>query len=149
MEMDEVKEDKAEAAHIGKKEISDRLDYLKKNILTLEWDKRHNQLNRGMERRFEELKKEYDELRQKLGAEVPAEQAEDATAAKEEPIDFFEEKETEPEAEKETKEESEDEEEFDFMKGISEESSEGSEGEEAQKEARENERVAVKSDEDK
>jgi hypothetical protein len=49
-------------------ELRERTSYLKKRILTLEWDKKHNQLNAGMELKFEEMKKEFAELEEKLGS---------------------------------------------------------------------------------
>jgi len=42
--------------------LKERFDYLKKRLLTLEWDKEHNQLNAGMEYKYEEFKKEFAEL---------------------------------------------------------------------------------------
>jgi len=42
--------------------LKERFDYLKKRLLTLEWDKTHNQLNAGMEYKYEEFKKELAEL---------------------------------------------------------------------------------------
>lgn len=47
-------------------ELRGRIAYLRKRALTLEWDKRHNQLNAGMESKFEEIKKELAELEPKL-----------------------------------------------------------------------------------
>jgi len=44
----------------------ERLNYLKKRLLTMEWDKNLNQLNSGMEQKLGELKKEFDELSKKM-----------------------------------------------------------------------------------
>ena len=46
----------------------ERMVELKKRLLTLEWDKAHNQLNSGMAARFEELKTEYETLQKKLAS---------------------------------------------------------------------------------
>lgn len=46
--------------------LKERLYYLKKRILTLEWDKNHNQLNPGMEYKYEEFKKECAQIESNL-----------------------------------------------------------------------------------
>jgi hypothetical protein len=42
--------------------IDKELNQVRKRILTLEWDKKHNQLNAGMEAQFQELKNRFKEL---------------------------------------------------------------------------------------
>jgi len=46
-------------------EILERMAFLKKRLLTLEWDKAQNQLNSGMEEKMVELRKEYNDLQSK------------------------------------------------------------------------------------
>ena len=43
-------------------ELKERLSNINKRLLTLEWDKKHNQLNAGMEEKYAELKAEHDKL---------------------------------------------------------------------------------------
>jgi len=42
--------------------IKEKLSDINKRLLTLEWDKKHNQLNAGMEVKYTELKAEHDKL---------------------------------------------------------------------------------------
>lgn len=112
-----------EEVSMSAKELRERLDYLRRNLLTLEWDKKHNQLNRGMESRFEELKKEYTELKGRLPEGASAEGEPEGTSDEPETTDFFGEREAEPEAAPEEEDDSPAEEEFDFMKEVSEEPS--------------------------
>jgi|WetSurMetagenome_2_1015567.scaffolds.fasta_scaffold63131_6 hypothetical protein len=49
--------------------IDKDLDSIRKRLLTLDWDKKHNQLNAGMESSYNELKakfKELEEQKQKI-----------------------------------------------------------------------------------
>ncbi|MEK6967223.1 MAG: hypothetical protein AABX51_01175 [Nanoarchaeota archaeon] len=46
-------------------EILDRMAFLKKRLLTLEWDKTQNQLNSGMEFKLVEFRKEFQDLQSK------------------------------------------------------------------------------------
>ncbi|MAG16314.1 hypothetical protein CMO88_04590 [Candidatus Woesearchaeota archaeon] len=43
-------------------ELKEKLNEIDKRLLTMEWDKRHNQLNAGMEEKYTELKTEHDKL---------------------------------------------------------------------------------------
>ena len=42
--------------------MKERLNEIKKKLLTLEWDKDHNQLNFGMQGKYSELKEEHSKL---------------------------------------------------------------------------------------
>ena len=42
--------------------MKERLNEIKKKLLTLEWDKDHNQLNFGMQGKYSELKDEHSKL---------------------------------------------------------------------------------------
>jgi hypothetical protein len=42
--------------------LEENMDFVRKRLLTLEWDKKHNQMNSGMESSFNELKARYKEL---------------------------------------------------------------------------------------
>jgi len=55
--------------------LKERFDYLKKRLLTLEWDKTHNQLNAGMEYKYEEFKKELAELESRFRESVREEES--------------------------------------------------------------------------
>jgi hypothetical protein len=44
------------------KAVDEGLDAIRKRLLTLEWDKKHNQLNAGMESSYNELKAKFKEL---------------------------------------------------------------------------------------
>ncbi|MBN2454161.1 hypothetical protein JXB11_01305 [Candidatus Woesearchaeota archaeon] len=49
--------------------VEKELSEVRKRLLTLEWDKKHNQLNAGMESHYEELKtkcKELESMKEKL-----------------------------------------------------------------------------------
>lgn len=46
--------------------LIEKYDDVRRKVLTLEWDKRHNQINSGMEARYEELKKDFDVLKEKV-----------------------------------------------------------------------------------
>lgn len=54
------------AENLDEKETEGKISYLRKRILTLEWDKENNQLNTGMMKQYDELKKEYNRLNEKL-----------------------------------------------------------------------------------
>ena len=53
----------------GKENIGEELREVRKRLLTLEWDKKHNQLNAGMESAYRELKERYKALTEKTGAQ--------------------------------------------------------------------------------
>jgi hypothetical protein len=42
--------------------VEESMDNIRKRLLTLEWDKKHNQLNVGMESSYNDLKAKYKEL---------------------------------------------------------------------------------------
>ena len=43
-------------------ELKEKLGDINKKLLTMEWDKKHNQLNIGMESKYTELKTEHDKI---------------------------------------------------------------------------------------
>jgi len=49
--------------------IKEKLGEINRILLTLDWDKRHNQLNPGMEAKYNQLKTEHDVLTKKLTGE--------------------------------------------------------------------------------
>ncbi len=51
---------------MSEKETEEKIIYLRKRILTLEWDKDNNQLNAGMLKQYEDMKKEFTRLSEKL-----------------------------------------------------------------------------------
>jgi len=68
--------------------LDEKLAELRKKVMTLEWDKSHNQLNSSMESKymqirteFEILQKKVDELKAELRAKEPAEPAKPEDAA--------------------------------------------------------------------
>jgi len=58
-------------------EIQERLSIIRKRILTMEWDKEHNQFNIGLQSRYDELKKEYEHYNAVLNRGQPSMQAEE------------------------------------------------------------------------
>ena len=67
--------------------MQEKLRELKKRLMTLEWDKSHNQLNSSMELKFSQIKVEYEDLNKKVeGAKAQIREqetaAETAAAAK-------------------------------------------------------------------
>ncbi len=49
--------------------MKERLSEVRKRLRTLEWDKKHNQLNAGMEAKYTELKEECANLEKQLGTQ--------------------------------------------------------------------------------
>jgi hypothetical protein len=49
--------------------LEQRLSELRKRVMTLEWDKSHNQLNSGMEEKYILIKAEFEALQKKVGEE--------------------------------------------------------------------------------
>jgi hypothetical protein len=47
-------------------QMRERRDVLKGKLMTMEWDVQHGQINPGKKVMFDRLKKEFDELEQKL-----------------------------------------------------------------------------------
>lgn len=60
--------DLEEQGQLEEKEAEEKISYIRKRLLTLEWDKDNNQLNTGMLKQYEELKKEFNTLNEKLKA---------------------------------------------------------------------------------
>ena len=51
-----------------KAEIKEKLHEINKKLITMEWDKRHNQLNAGMESKYAQLKAEQDKLLKQMNS---------------------------------------------------------------------------------
>lgn len=65
--------------------MEENLFDLKKKLMTLEWDKSHNQLNSGMEAKYAQIKTAYEELQKKVsGAKAELRENEAAGEAAEE-----------------------------------------------------------------
>lgn len=47
-------------------ELKGRLEAVDKQIMTMEWDKEHNQLNAGIEEKYAQLKAEHDAIVKKM-----------------------------------------------------------------------------------
>ena len=47
-------------------ELSGRLSDINKKLLTMEWDRKHNQLNAGMETKYAQLKEEHDKIIERI-----------------------------------------------------------------------------------
>jgi len=63
----EVKQDSVSEQQ--KIELKEKLGDINKKLLTMEWDKKHNQLNSGMESKYTELKEEHDKIVKKINGE--------------------------------------------------------------------------------
>ena len=61
MKMQEVQEEK-----MPLEEMKEKLSDLRKRIMTLEWDKSHNQLNSSMEAKYAQIKTECEALQKKI-----------------------------------------------------------------------------------
>ena len=46
--------------------LKEKLNEIDKKLLTMEWDKQHNQLNMGVESKYVELKAEHDKLLEQI-----------------------------------------------------------------------------------
>ncbi len=64
--LDGVKKMEVETSQQEEKETEERISHIRKRILTLEWDKENNQINAGMLKQYEDLKKEFSSLNEKL-----------------------------------------------------------------------------------
>jgi len=51
-----------------KAEIKEKLHEINKKLITMEWDKRHNQLNAGMESKYAQLQAEQDKLLKQMNS---------------------------------------------------------------------------------
>jgi hypothetical protein len=47
---------------MSEKEVLKKMSDMRKTLLTLEWDKNHNQIHMGMEEKYNKMKQEYDAL---------------------------------------------------------------------------------------
>ncbi len=47
-------------------ELKERLESVDKQLMTMEWDKEHNQLNAGIEEKYAKLKAEHDAIIKKM-----------------------------------------------------------------------------------
>ncbi len=47
-------------------ELKERLESVDKQLMTMEWDKEHNQLNAGIEEKYAKLKAEHDAIVKKM-----------------------------------------------------------------------------------
>lgn len=54
--------------NLKEEDILERLSDMRKTLLTLEWDKKHNQIHFGMEEKYNKLKEEYEALEKQLNA---------------------------------------------------------------------------------
>lgn len=60
------------ASEEQKAEIKEKLHDINKKLITMEWDKRHNQLNAGMESKYTQLKAEQDKLLKQISGTTPS-----------------------------------------------------------------------------
>ncbi len=88
----ETQQKSDETKEISLEQLETRISYVRKTILTLEWDKKHNQIHVGMEERYHRMKEEYEILEKQLAAMRLLE--------KDEPVEEAEEPEEEEEKEK-------------------------------------------------
>ena len=51
-------------------QLKERLGEINKVLLTMEWDKKHNQLNIGMEDKYTELKAEHEKILAKINGDL-------------------------------------------------------------------------------
>lgn len=52
----------------------ERLNYLKKTLLTMEWDRSQNQFNQGLEAKYNSTKEELEKLKKEASSLNPSEQ---------------------------------------------------------------------------
>ncbi|MBI2176449.1 hypothetical protein HYU40_03850 [Candidatus Woesearchaeota archaeon] len=62
-------------------DMKERLRDMKKRIMTLEWDKSHNQLNSSMELKYSQIKTECETLQKKVDTMQAELKGQEATAA--------------------------------------------------------------------
>lgn len=55
-----------EIKNMSAKQVAERMSEMRKILLTLEWDKNHNQIHVGMEEKYNKLKEEYASLENQL-----------------------------------------------------------------------------------
>ncbi len=56
-------------------ELKGRLEAVDKQLMTMEWDKEHNQLNAGIEEKYAQLKAEHDAIVKKINGSGEAKQS--------------------------------------------------------------------------
>lgn len=62
-------------------DMKEQLSDLKKRIMTLEWDKSHNQLNSSMEVKYAQIKTEHDSLQKKVDGIIATMKEQEVVAA--------------------------------------------------------------------
>ncbi len=55
-----------EIKNMSAEQMLERMSDMRKTLLTLEWDRKHNQIHIGMESRYNKLKEEYQALEKQL-----------------------------------------------------------------------------------
>lgn len=78
--MDEGKDAETEQgdAPLTEKQVSElkgRLEAVDKQLMTMEWDKEHNQFNAGVEEKYAHLKAEHDAIVKKINGSGEAKQS--------------------------------------------------------------------------
>ena len=78
--MDESKdaETKQEETPLTEKqasELKERLESVEKQLMTMKWDKEHNQLNAGVEEKYAKLKAEHDAIVKKMDVSEESKQS--------------------------------------------------------------------------
>lgn len=72
--------------HMPLSDMKEKLRDMKKRLMTLEWDKSHNQLNSSMELKYSQIKVDFEALQKKVdGIQAELKEQEAAAAAKVEP----------------------------------------------------------------
>ena len=59
---EDTKQEEISLTEQQRAELKEKLGEINKKLLTMEWDKEHNQLNAGMESTYTELKTEHDKI---------------------------------------------------------------------------------------
>ncbi len=62
----ETKQEDTPLTEKQRSELKERLESVDKQIMTMEWDKAHNQLNAGVEEKYANLKTEHEKLTRKI-----------------------------------------------------------------------------------
>lgn len=57
-----------ETKNMSAEQVLERMSDMRKTLLTLEWDKKQNQIHFGMEEKYNKLKEEYKALEKQLSA---------------------------------------------------------------------------------
>ncbi len=75
----------AQEEHMPLSDMKEKLREMNKRLMTLEWDKSHNQLNSSMELKYSQIKVDFEALQKKvesMQAELKEHEAAPAAAAK-------------------------------------------------------------------